>query len=617
MSRSPGFSGGTSPRTYAPPSFQRSPSANQTPSFQHSPSFQRSPSFDRNPSIGNGTPFNGNQSFNGGQSFSRGPSQGMSGQPRSWQHGHGAPQGSGNSGSFSPNFNGQPGGSRVLHMPSNGGTSVNGPTGGTTTFSGPSFSHRHGGPSAGSNGPLGGSMQSGSGSLSNNSGGSGASGGPSSGFAHHSRANMASAVMSHHQHGGNAGAGVQPANFLSRHGGHLANLSGGPGGGPADGTGLPGNLGANSAHRHQHPGGIGGQGGGFPGAGGGTSHLSYRPQTSYSHHHHHGGNQLGHHHHHHPGHHFNHVGLWYSLGLWGSPWGWSSAFYRPWWNYPTWGYSGYGVGYGAAYPWYRYGWNTSGYYPSYQATCSSNPAYYTLATYYQPVLSAAASTDPAAAVVAATPEAAVAATADLSGEGSVSQKPDVGDKADNNATADSEAFAQQGELHFKAGKYADAAYAFRHALVDDPENGVLMLLLSQSLFAQGKFPEAAGATQVALLMLPTDKWGLVVENYAELYSDNQQYTDQLRALEKARKEKPDEPGLRFLLGYHYGYLGYPTQAIKELDKAVELAPKDELAAKLREALEAKANPQVKTPEPPAEPQTPPAADPISAEPAAP
>ena len=55
-----------------------------------------------------------------------------------------------------------------------------------------------------------------------------------------------------------------------------------------------------------------------------------------------------------------------------------------------------------------------------------------------------------------------------------------------------------------------------------------------------------------LEMLPQDKWGVVVSNYSETDRGNQDYTDQLRALETAAK-KQDSPALRFLLGYHYGF----------------------------------------------------------------
>ena len=98
------------------------------------------------------------------------------------------------------------------------------------------------------------------------------------------------------------------------------------------------------------------------------------------------------------------------------------------------------------------------------------------------------------------------------------------------------------------------------------------MLLGQALFATGKFDEAAGATQAAMHSLPKDKWGVVVGNYKELYGNTQDYTDQLRALEKAVKDKPDNPALRFLLGFHYAYLGYPQQAVDQLGEGIEIGP---------------------------------------------
>ena len=152
---------------------------------------------------------------------------------------------------------------------------------------------------------------------------------------------------------------------------------------------------------------------------------------------------------------------------------------------------------------------------------------------------------------------------------------------------DAEVFAQKGENDFKAGDYKSAVYAWRHALLDDPQNGVLMMMLAQGLFATGSFDEAAGAVQQAMQLVPEDQWGVVVSNYKELYGKIGDYTTQLRALEKAVKESPDDPGARFLLGYHYGYLGYPAHAVKQLDKVLDLAPADQLAQKLRDQFNAK------------------------------
>ena len=76
-------------------------------------------------------------------------------------------------------------------------------------------------------------------------------------------------------------------------------------------------------------------------------------------------------------------------------------------------------------------------------------------------------------------------------------------------------------------------------------------------------------------------------NYQQLYGKSQDYTDQLRALEKARNEHPDDPALRMLLGFHYYYLGYSKQALAELDKTLQLEPKDPIARQLRNIVAAK------------------------------
>jgi len=163
--------------------------------------------------------------------------------------------------------------------------------------------------------------------------------------------------------------------------------------------------------------------------------------------------------------------------------------------------------------------------------------------------------------------------------------------ADQDPAALGQDFATLGEQDFKAGRYAAAVRSWRHALVDEPGNGGLMMLIAQALFATGQYDEAAGAVQLGMQMLPVEKWGAVVEHYRELYPKIGDYTAQLRALEKSRNEKPDEPAVRFLLGYHYGFLGYPKDALKQLDKCVELAPKDELTQKLKERMQDLLNPK--------------------------
>jgi len=132
---------------------------------------------------------------------------------------------------------------------------------------------------------------------------------------------------------------------------------------------------------------------------------------------------------------------------------------------------------------------------------------------------------------------------------------------------------------------------------------VVTMMLAQALFATGNFNEAAGATEAAMQHLPKEQWGVVVGNYKELYGNPQDYTDQLRALEKGVGEKPNDPAQRFLLGYHYAYLGYAQQALDQLEKAVKLEPRDEAAKRLRDEMKSKVAP-ASEPAAPAGPPTP-------------
>ena len=87
--------------------------------------------------------------------------------------------------------------------------------------------------------------------------------------------------------------------------------------------------------------------------------------------------------------------------------------------------------------------------------------------------------------------------------------------------------------------------------------------------------------------LSKEKWNIILGSYPNLYGNVQDYTDQLRALEKAVTDKPDDPARRFLVGFHYAYLGYSQQAVNQIDKCLIVAPHDEMAKQLRDELQAK------------------------------
>lgn len=87
-------------------------------------------------------------------------------------------------------------------------------------------------------------------------------------------------------------------------------------------------------------------------------------------------------------------------------------------------------------------------------------------------------------------------------------------------------------------------------------------------------------------LLPENQWGTVITNYRELYPPNRDYHTQLQALETSVKAK-DSAASRFLLGFQYGYLGHPKESVRELDGALKLNPRDQLAQKLRTIMAAK------------------------------
>jgi hypothetical protein len=174
-------------------------------------------------------------------------------------------------------------------------------------------------------------------------------------------------------------------------------------------------------------------------------------------------------------------------------------------------------------------------------------------------------------------------------DNSVSLPADNGDYAPPSGTTEpalmgSESFDRQGENAFRARDYMAANRAWQHAVVDDPSNGALAMKLALVLFAVGKYREAAGTTQQVLMLLPQEKWGQAISDYKKLYTNPKDYSDQLKSLAKAAADKPNDPALRFLLGFHYGYSGRVADAVRELNKLVQLEPKDELGRKLRDLM---------------------------------
>ena len=111
-------------------------------------------------------------------------------------------------------------------------------------------------------------------------------------------------------------------------------------------------------------------------------------------------------------------------------------------------------------------------------------------------------------------------------------------------------------------------------------HGAAEALRVQTLVALGDYRQAARAAPRALLLLPPDHLGEVVVNRADYYLDAAEYTRQLRALEGHLHRAPADADARLLLGFQYGYLGYPEDAVNQLQQSIDLAPPQPAAKRL-------------------------------------
>src|SRR4051794_27639999 len=116
---------------------------------------------------------------------------------------------------------------------------------------------------------------------------------------------------------------------------------------------------------------------------------------------------------------------------------------------------------------------------------------------------------------------------------------------DDTATAANK-LLDEARLAFKDGKYADAQAKVEQAIAKLPSDAALHEFRALTLFAQGKYKDAAAALYAVLAAGPGWNW----ETMRGLYGDPADYTKQLRALEQYVKDHPDAAEGHFLSAYH-------------------------------------------------------------------
>lgn len=160
------------------------------------------------------------------------------------------------------------------------------------------------------------------------------------------------------------------------------------------------------------------------------------------------------------------------------------------------------------------------------------------------------------------------------------------------------AAVDDGLTRFKAGDYAGALAAFDKGVKRAPGDTVIHELRALSLFALGRYAEAAAALNVVLASAPGMDWTTV----SNVYESVDAYTAQLRKLEAACRANPDDAAAHFVLAYHYLVAGHGEAARKPLEVVVAKQPKDEVAKRLLASLQPPPAEAEPTPAPGAAPE---------------
>ena len=250
-----------------------------------------------------------------------------------------------------------------------------------------------------------------------------------------------------------------------------------------------------------------------------------------------------------------HYGGWYN-GCWGGNWGYNGGWWAPFAaGAATWGLAStlgnWGWGYGG-------GGYVNPYYSAVPAAVVASSPY----DYSQPVV----------------------VNNYVTNDGSLT---DSGTVQGGTATAESAAAPSASDTAFdaalsafKQGDYAAALAGCDKAVKLSPNDSVIHEVRALSLFALGRYPEAAATLNAVLAVAPGMDWTTL----SGLYGSVDAYTQQLRKLEDFCRANPDSAAGYFVLAYQYLVGGYSDMAADALRVVVAKQPGDVVAKRLLDAL---------------------------------
>ena len=264
---------------------------------------------------------------------------------------------------------------------------------------------------------------------------------------------------------------------------------------------------------------------------------------------------------------------------WTQPWynhydRWHGDWAHGRWNY--WGDNG----------WYPWAWFGAGAVAGWWASPGTTYVY-TNPFYVQPVDSAVYYPDYSQPIPPPDEEPPAAVTTyDPNSSAEYATAPSANPAEDRRTHRKPMAIFDSGRALFKNGDYQGALDKVDQAIKLLPSDATLHEFRALCLFALKRYKEAAAGIYAVLSAGPGWDW----DTLKALYPDTAVYTAQLRALEDYKKANPNAPEASFLLAYHYLVMGFPDQAVKELQQVVKLQPDDKLSAAILDALQKRNEP---------------------------
>jgi len=276
-----------------------------------------------------------------------------------------------------------------------------------------------------------------------------------------------------------------------------------------------------------------------------------------------------------------HYGGWYS-GCWNGNWG--GGYGGGWWaplafGAATWGLASTIGGWGLGYDTLGYGGGAyvNPYYASIPSTVVASSPY----DYSQPVVVNNYITNDGDLSNATDAQGGVGGTA----AGGAATAAPVNNEA--NAAVD------DGLAKFKAGDYAGALAGFDRAVKASPKDSVIHEVRALTLFALGRYPEAAATLNSVLVSAPGMDWTTI----SNVYGSVDAYTAHLRKLEDFCRANPDSASGHFVLAYHYLVGGHADMAAEALKVVVAKQPGDLVAKRLLEAITPPEEPKAEAEQP--------------------